>query len=387
MQPYSQVSHIWQEPDAAAGYTAGVSLHSHTSLSMETLSFVHAMCTTVPMVGRLLDACGRRTERRHGLKLDFESAHWRPPLMPLMAYELEHNQIAAKGLLPMVSITDHDDIQAPLLLRTIPIARGIPVSVEWTAPFGATAFHLGIHNLPSADGAEWMRRFEAYTAAPDEDRLHAMLAELAAIDQVLIVCNHPVWDLYKIGDARHMEELDRFLAQNNSLIHAFELNGLRHARENGRVMSLAKRWGQLLISGGDRHGVEANACINLSNAGNFTDFVREIRVDRRSHVLFMEQYERPWEHRILDSTIEAICDHPQFSPGWQRWDERVFHADQKGVMRPISQLWPTGRAPRLMLAVLMAVRLCRYRQMGPLMTMMFGKGTTQDGTAAVREVA
>ena len=29
-----------------------------------------------------------------------------------------------------------------------------------------TAFHLGIHNLPSATGAEWMRRMEAFTAIP-----------------------------------------------------------------------------------------------------------------------------------------------------------------------------------------------------------------------------
>ena len=387
MQPCSRVSHIWQEPDVATGYKSGISLHSHTSLSLETLALVHAMCSTVPFVGRGLAVCARRTERLHGLKLDFDSAHWRPPLVPLMAYELEHGQIAAKGLEPMVSITDHDDIQAPLLLRTIPIARGIPVSVEWTVPFGTTAFHLGIHNLPSAEGLEWMERFKAYTTAPDEDQLHAMLAELAAIDQVLIVCNHPVWDLYKIGDTAHAEELERFLVRNNGLLHALELNGLRHARENGKVMTLARRWGQLLISGGDRHGMEANACINLTDAGNFTEFVHEVRVERKSHVLFMEQYERPWEQRILESTIEAICDHPQFSPGWQRWDERVFHLDQKGVMRPISQLWPHGRAPRLMLAVLLGVRMCRYRQMGPLMSLMFGKGTTQDGTAAVREVA
>ncbi len=387
MQPCSQVSHIWQEPDAAAGYRAGVSLHSHTSLSQETLSFVHAMCTTVPLVGIALEACAKRTRRRRGLTLDFESAHWRPPLVPLMAYELEHGQIVDQGLEAMVSLTDHDDIQAPLLLRTIPIARGIPVSTEWTAPFGATAFHLGIHNLPSADGPEWMERFKAYTAAPDEDLLHTMLAELHGIEQVLIVCNHPVWDLYKIGDARHMQELDRFLERNNELLHAFELNGLRHARENGQVMVLARRWSQLLISGGDRHGLEANACINLTNARNFTEFVQEVRVERRSHILFMEQYARPWEHRILDSTIEAICDHPQFSPGWQKWDDRVFHLDQKGVMRPISQLWPKGRAPRAMRAVLLGVRMCRLRTLGRVLSLLYGKGTTNEGSAAVREAA
>ena len=56
-----------------------------------------------------------------------------------------------------------------MLLRTVASSRHIPVSVEWTVPFGATAFHLGIHNLPSATGAEWMERLAAFTAMPVED--------------------------------------------------------------------------------------------------------------------------------------------------------------------------------------------------------------------------
>ena len=53
-------------------------------------------------------------------------------------------------------LTDHDNIKAPMLLRTVPSARQIPVSVEWSAPYGVQSFHLGIHNLPSAKAAEWM---------------------------------------------------------------------------------------------------------------------------------------------------------------------------------------------------------------------------------------
>ena len=59
--------------------------------------------------------------------------------------------------------------QRPMLLRTVAAARHIPVSVEWTVPFGADqAFHLGIHNLPSATGAAWMTRFEEFTAHSGE---------------------------------------------------------------------------------------------------------------------------------------------------------------------------------------------------------------------------
>ena len=109
----------------------------------------------------------------------------------------------------MVSITDHDDIKAPMLLRSLESARQIPVSVEWTVSVwqrGVPPWQ-SIHNLPSASGAAWMRRMEAFTAIPLEERpaklLTQMLAELDQLPGVLIVFNHPMWDLYRIGEARH----------------------------------------------------------------------------------------------------------------------------------------------------------------------------------------
>jgi hypothetical protein len=343
----------------ALGFSTGVSLHSHTSASEETLSFVHQMGIELPFASYLFAHYTRIARERHNITLDFLSAHWRPPLLPKMAFDLERAQIEALGLEAMISITDHDNIQAPLLLRTISAARRIPVSVEWTTPFGKTAFHLGIHNIPSDAALDWMQRFERFTAAPGEERLGPMLRELDAIPQVLIVLNHPLWDLYKVGDRDHRAELDRFLRNNN--VHALELNGLRHARENRDVVQLARRWNQTLISGGDRHGLEPNANINLTNASSFTDFVREIRVERRSHVLFLDQYRKPWEQRILESTLDAITDHPHFSPGWQRWDERAFHKDADGVMRPMAELWSNGRMPVAMRLFIGFIRLFRFR--------------------------
>ncbi len=29
-----------------------------------------------------------------------------------------------------------------------------------------------------------------------------------------------------------------------------------------------------------------------------------------------------------------------------QWDERAYHPDAHGVVRPLSELWPGGRAPR-----------------------------------------
>jgi len=113
----------------------------------------------------------------------------------------------------------------------------------------------------------------------------------------------------------------------------------------------------LLISGGDRHGVEPNANINLTNSTSFNEFVHEVRKERRSNVLFMPQYAEPWKHRILQSTMDAIRDYPEFPQGSRTWDERVYHPDAKGEIRPLTELWPLGRPPRAMTAFLAMVRM------------------------------
>ena len=95
---------------------------------------------------------------------------------------------------------------------------------------------------------------------------------------------------------------------------------------------LAAKWNQLLISGGDRHGVEPNANVNLTCAESFNEFVHEVRRERESHVLFMPQYAEPWKHRILNSTLAAIRDYPEFPEGSKRWDERVYHPDLQRAM-------------------------------------------------------
>jgi hypothetical protein len=227
-------------------------------------------------------------------------------------------------------------------------------------PFGDTAFHLGIHNLPSAAGAAWMKRLAAFTAMPVETRapklLTEMLAELDELPGVLIVFNHPLWDLYRVGKEKHDVLVNEFLAVNGQFVHALELNGLRDWKENREAATLAGKWNQLVISGGDRHGVEPNANVNLSRAGSFTEFVYEVRRERQSHVLFMPQYAEPWKHRILQSTLAAIRNYPDFPEGSRLWDERVYHPDADGTMQPLANLWWKGKAPALCQAVLTVVR-------------------------------
>ena len=356
------VSYLWREPKAADGFTAGVSLHSHTNQSKETLDFIAELSTDWGLLQPLMRWAERRCLRTTGIRPDYARSYWTPPLTPRLAFDLERQQIEEKLQLPaMVSLTDHDDIQAPMLLRSLASARQIPVSLEWTVPFGATSFHLGIHNLPSASGAEWMRRMEAFTAIPVAARpaqlLTEMFAELDELPSVLLVLNHPLWDLYRIGQEKHRFLLNDFLAVHGQYCHAVELNGLRHWDENREVAKLATQWNQLLISGGDRHGIEPNANLNLTRATSFTEFVHEVRNQRQSHVLFMPQYAEPWKQRILNPTLAAIRNYPDFPEGSRRWDDRVFHPDAEGNSRQLSELWRGGRAPVYLNAVLAFVRL------------------------------
>ncbi|MGB8031246.1 MAG: hypothetical protein WCF30_16465 [Terracidiphilus sp.] len=355
--PSSAISYLWRDKDAPKGFRTGVSLHSHTNQSHETLDFLANFGNQFPVMRPLLSRMERRAEQYHGIHIDYAASYWTPPMTPKLAFDLEMRQIEKLGLAPMVSITDHDTIKAPMLLRTVPSARQIPVSVEWSAPYGgAQSFHLGVHNLPSARAAEWMATLEDFTAHPSDARLTEILAALHREPNVLVVFNHPMWDLYLIGKEKHQFLVGEFLQKNGAFVHALELNGLRNWDENRAVRRLAEKWNMLLLSGGDRHGVEPNANVNLTNATTFTEFVHEVRREKRSNVLFLEQYAEPWKHRILQSTIDAIRHYPDFPQGSRSWDDRVFHPDAKGVVRPLSELWPKGSPPRLIGAGLALVQ-------------------------------
>lgn len=353
-----RISYLWKELDAARDYSTAVSLHSHTNQSKETLDFLANMGIQYPLLRPWFSRCERRARDVYKIPLDYARSYWTPPLTPKLAFDLESSQIADKlGLMPLVAITDHDTIAAPMLLRTVASARHIPVSVEWSAPFGGDqSFHFGIHNLPSDTGAAWMKILEEYTANPDEKRLTEILAALHALPNVLIIFNHPVWDLYLIGAEKAALRVEQFMTANHAFVHALELNGLRCWEENRKVKDLAKRWNKLLISGGDRHGLEPSGNVNLSHAASFTEFVHEVRYEGRSHVLFMPQYAQPWKHRILQSTLDAVRDHLDFPQGSRYWDERVYHPDENGVVRPVREIWPLGRAPHWVNLIIRSVR-------------------------------
>ncbi len=357
MAERGRISYLWRDEAVAEDALTGVSLHSHTNQSKETLDFLALLGERIRWLDPVVKRVERRAQRNHQVRVDYARSWWTPPLTPKLAWELESGQIAKLGLRPLVSLTDHDTIEAPMLLRTVASARHIPVSVEWSVPFGPQSFHLGVHNLPSESGRVWMDRFAAFTAGTGSElELTGMLAELDALPHVLLVFNHPMWDMYLVGQARFRALVRRFLEQNGRYLHALELNGLRGWEENRAVRRLAAETGGLLISGGDRHGMEPSANINLTDATTFTEFVHEVREEGRSHVLFLPQYAEPFKHRVLRSTLDVLRDYPEFPPGSRRWDERVWHPDPDGIMVSAAELWPRDAAPLYIRAFLAAVR-------------------------------
>ena len=335
-----QVECLWRNAEATEGYTSAVSLHSHTLHSRESLDFLPHVLEKIPPIHAIVKRASDRRKARCGRAVDFNRAFWRPPLHAQAAYELEAAQIrTVLGLRPMVSLTDHDELEACAELNALGIAA--PISVEWTAPFGAAVFHLGVHNLPAEAARGWMAEMARYTDAPNEELLGRLLAEFDRMPEVLVVLNHPYCTEQRIARELQVEELTRFLAAHGSRMHALELNGLQPASDNREVVRLSRETGIPPISGGDRHCLEPNANLNLTNAGSFAEFVDEVRVQKLSRVLFLPQYREPLAARIIEFIWHAVKNHPDL-PGRERYMDRIFYDHETRGVQPLSAIWPAG---------------------------------------------
>ena len=165
--------------EATRGGLTAVSLHCHTQHSKESLAFLPQYAAKVPLISGALLRELERHRRTKGREIDFTRAYWTPPLSARQVFESETAQIEQElGLGALVSITDHDDIEASARLRLLGLGRPIPISLEWTVPYGIGFFHLGVHNLPPESASGVMRELAAYTAAPRHERLAELLAWL-----------------------------------------------------------------------------------------------------------------------------------------------------------------------------------------------------------------
>ena len=358
----SSLQFFWQDTDVPAEFRTGVSLHSHTMYSEESLDMVPRYTARIPYVG---DAVRRQENiygRANGRPFNFNDAFWTPPLAPRQAYRLEEKQIQRQLHLPaLVSLTDHDDIRAGATLRVLERFSKVPVSNEWTIPFGPTFFHLGVHNLPAPDASAITEQLAHFTDNPDEHKLGGLLSMLNLLPDVLLILNHPLWDEKGIGQHNHQETLHRLLARHRTQFHALELNGLRAWDENRRVITLGRDANLPLVSGGDRHGREPNAILNLSRAGTFHGFVNEIRYERRSHVVFMPQYHEPLRHRILQTMVDVVRDYPENFEGRKTWGDRVYYRNpDTNEVIPINAIWTDG-GPMVVKQFVAAMRLLEWR--------------------------
>jgi hypothetical protein len=324
-------------------FRTGVSLHSHTEFSQEELSGLPRHLERMPVVSHFLRREIERYRTKTGQPVDFSRAYWRGPLDARSAHDLERKQIERLDLPAIVSLTDHDNIDAGLQLRSEHIVSDTPVSVEWTVPFEQTYFHIGVHNMAAHHAPSIMRRMAAYTRQPATEALGQFLEELDADRSVLIVFNHPLWDMAGIGHELTPAAASRFLRIYGLRIHALEINGLRSWPENLGVVQLAQESAHPVVSGGDRHGLEPNATINLTRAVNFAQFAQEIREERTSDIAILPQYGEPLCLRHLLTAWDAVREHPRLER--QRWIARVFVRCEDGTERPLSHFWTQG-APR-----------------------------------------
>jgi hypothetical protein len=365
---HNQVLFLSQDNEVHTSFRTGVSLHGHTKHSLENLGFLGKFVRDHPLLRAWIADQTQKVWHKSRIRIDFDQAYWTPPLSEHQAHELEVHQIESLGLGSIVSLSDHDNIKAATLLRQSARFSDVPVSVEWTVPFGQAVFHLGIHNMPPNTAQDLMSVLQKSTEDGHEQRLVELLFELHQIPSIMVVFNHPVWNFTGIAPDIFDYELRRFLQCAGQCFDAFELNGMRSWEENRRVIQLAAEWNHILISGGDRHACEPNAILNVTNAADFPEFIDEVRNGRQSVVLVMPQYQQPIHWRFYQSFAAVIRKYPDHPEDRRKWDQRIFHPSSAGDLAPLSVLWPRG-TPGFLAWIFafagLAARIPPYGSMGP----------------------
>jgi hypothetical protein len=358
----TRVQFFWQDHSIHRHFRTGVSLHSHTMYSEESLEMIPRYTAKVPYLRTAIRRQFEKFNKRNGFDLDFANAFWRPPFAPRQAYGLEEKQIQRQFQLPgLVSLTDHDDIRAGSFLQVLEPLRHVSVSTEWTIPFETTFFHLGVHNMPAKEAAALVQQMRAYTAERRPELLAEILEELDAYPDVLLVLNHPLWDEKGIGTGKHAQALQHLFERHGSAFHALEVNGLRSWHENRDVLRLGRQIGLPVVAGGDRHGREPNAILNLSRAATFPEFVDEVRNRRFSHLVFMPQYHEPLRMRVLQTMVDIVRDYPENLEGRRAWSDRVFYREPGSTTPvPLAAIW-NGNGPQIIQQLIVAMRLLEWR--------------------------
>lgn len=334
---------------------SGVSLHCHTEHSREMLDFVPHYAAKIPIINFFWQRERKKYEARENKAIDFSTGFWSPPLTAQEVYNLEKKQINETGLDALVSISDHDSIEANLKVNEQTENAKAPISLEWTVPFEYGFFHVGVHNLPKDRAVELSQTLLDYTFNKENhtsEKLNEVFSLLNSIPEILIVLNHPLWDIEIVGKEQHRVLLENFIKKHGHWIHALEVNGFRKWSENKAVIEMAESLNYPVVTGGDRHGCKPNTVINLTNSKTFDEFVDEVRHDKHTEVVLMPEYKQPLQSRQLQSFSEILRHYPEFSEGRKKWFDRVhFDVGDGHGLRPLSVHWIYGGPAWLRAAV------------------------------------
>ena len=74
------ISYLWRERNAPRGYRSGVSLHSHTNQSKETLDFLANLGNQYPVIRPLLSRLESSSEANHGVRINYAASYWTPQI-------------------------------------------------------------------------------------------------------------------------------------------------------------------------------------------------------------------------------------------------------------------------------------------------------------------
>jgi|GEM_PF-147577 len=360
---------LHKHEDLSKKAKTGVSLHCHTQRSKEMLDFVPHYAEKLPIISYFWKKEREKYIKHKGKGIDFSTAYWTPPLPEQEVFKIEKEQINRAGLKAMVSLSDHDSIEANLNVAQEEDSAIAPISMEWTVPFQYGFFHVGVHNLPKDRAIDLAKQLLDYTFGSErsKEKLDTLFAMLHQIPEVLIVLNHPLWDIERVGKQRHEALLKEFLKEYGRWIHAFEINGFRSWSENKAVIEMAEALGIPVVTGGDRHGCKPNTVINLTNSSTFSEFVEEIRIDKHSKVVLMPEYSQPLASRQLQSFAEILALYPHFPEGRRRWFDRVFFdiGDGRGLNSLSAHGWKRG-GPRWLRCAIWTLGFLGSAKMRPL---------------------
>jgi hypothetical protein len=375
----TRVRPLWHEKGFLCQFRSGVSLHSHTMHSRENLAFIPRYGEAFPPLAWEIRRQARKYREKYDRDIDYTRGFWTPPLPAANAFELEKRNIEQElGLAALVSLSDHDNIEAATTLRAVEETSQIPISIEWTVPAGPSFFHIGIHNLPPAEADSIVEEFRRFKLSPSDGRRNELLAAVTGWPDTLVVLNHPLWDQSSVSTQGHHVLLDELLDSSGEFFHAIELNGFRPWPENQLVTNLARALGRPLVAGGDRHGCEPAAVVNVTPAASFAEFAAEVRAGV-SEVVLLPNYREPVRFRLCKSLLDIMREYPEL-PGRERWSDRVFCCTYTGDTNSLSQM-VNGGAPHVVRYFERAVKLTCAPRVQKLLRMYFDDGTEPDHTS------